>query len=555
VRSTIRRWLRRAAGLDPARSGSEPEIEWVPMDDGVRLHTLHIWPIDVRGSAPTVVMRTPHDLSSGPASPLVLGQLIAESGYHVVLQDVRGRHASEGRYTPFESERADGGRLLDWVSEQSWCDGRIGLFGKGYAGYCAWAAVAEAPDLVDAMALINCTRDPYRVLHPGGALALELALGWAVAVGDREAPPAEHVDLKRGLEFRPVREADRVASRVVDWYRDWIDHPSRDEYWRALCPPLPYEAPPTLLISRWHDPYLDSIRADHAALRALGEDSTRLVIGEWPADRDGLPLLRRGGLMRSVLRESIAHFDLHLRGEGAASAAPRVRYFDRGEGAWCPSDHWPPADTGDRKLHLRATNGSGSGLSWEPPPSEEPADRCGFDPANPVRWSDSHEPDIASGDVLVYESEALGSQLRLAGEVSLVLYVSSDAEDTDVSARLFALGEGSEAMLLCSGVARARWRGGDGEGGSEPCFMEPGEVIELRVALGPCAALTDAGRRLRLEIACSDLPRMDRSSGSRTEPALARPEDARASEQTIRHDGRHPSHVVLPVAQAAPSTR
>lgn len=540
----IRRWLRLASGLGPARSGSEPEAEWVPMRDGTRLNTIHIWPIDVRDAAPTIVMRTPHDLTLGAASPLQLGRLIAESGYHVALQDVRGRHASEGSFTPFASEQQDGSDTLEWIAQQRWCDGRIGLFGRGYAGHCAWAALAAAPQHVGAMVLANCARDPYTLLHRGGALAFELALGWAVALGDRESPSPERVDLQRGLEFRPVREADRVASRVVEWYRDWVDHPSRDAYWRALTPPLPDAPPPTLLVTRWNDPHAEALRADYSALQSSTNGQLRLIVGDWPPAWDERPLLRRRGMTRNVLREAIAHFDLHLRNEPPPFAPRPVRYFDIGERLWRESDAWPPPESEARPLYLHGDGNAGGGLDWSGPSTDEPPDRCTFDPSNPLRSGEPAWKEAGRSDCLVYESRPTEGALRLAGEISLQLHLSSDAEDADLSVRLFCDEDGRDTQLLGSGFVRARWR----EGGEDPHFLEPGQIVRLDLQLGACAVRLGAGSRLRLEIGCSDFPWIDRSSGSRAEPSSVTPEGAAKTTQTIHHGDAHPSHVLVPVA-------
>ncbi len=132
------------------------------MPDGVRLATLHFWPIGEVPAA-TVVMRTPHGTDHGWRPLSLLGRLIAESGYHVILQDVRGRRESEGLFTPFVNEGADGKATLEWIGGQSWCDGSIALMGAGYLGYAAWAALAQAPESVRAVVVAIGTSDPYSV--------------------------------------------------------------------------------------------------------------------------------------------------------------------------------------------------------------------------------------------------------------------------------------------------------------------------------------------------------------------------------------------------------
>ena len=79
------------------------------MRDGVRLATWHVWPIDADHTPGTIVIRTPYGVG-GPNSLIGLtARLLAESGHHVIVQDVRGRYASEGRFVPFMAEKSDGG--------------------------------------------------------------------------------------------------------------------------------------------------------------------------------------------------------------------------------------------------------------------------------------------------------------------------------------------------------------------------------------------------------------------------------------------------------------
>ncbi|HEY7598802.1 MAG TPA: CocE/NonD family hydrolase, partial [Candidatus Limnocylindrales bacterium] len=116
------------------------------LSDGVRLATQLLLPQDGAGAWPAVLIRTA-EAAHQPGQAL-FGRLVAESGYAVVLQECRGRHASEGTFAPFLHEASDGGEAVAWTLRRPWCDGRLALAGWGYAGFAAWAALSRSPGSV-----------------------------------------------------------------------------------------------------------------------------------------------------------------------------------------------------------------------------------------------------------------------------------------------------------------------------------------------------------------------------------------------------------------------
>ena len=214
------------------------------------------------------------------------GRLLAEQGYHVILQDVRGRYASEGRFVPFEAERNDGHDTMSWLLKQPWAGGQpIGLLGASYLAYTAWCVLAEAPEHVGAVVSWIGSGDLYSTLYRGGAIAMHNVLEWGLTVGEQETLSARQVDLERGLAHTPVREADRVALRSVDWVRDWIDHPRKDAYWAALEAELPERIPPVLSMAGLYDFFLPSQMEQYDRLivahKKEGAVQPRLILGPW----------------------------------------------------------------------------------------------------------------------------------------------------------------------------------------------------------------------------------------------------------------------------------
>jgi putative CocE/NonD family hydrolase len=386
-------------------------------------------------------------------------------------------------------------------------------------------------------------------------------------MGERASPPPRQIDLKRGLAYRPVREADRVARRRVDAYRDWVDHPRRDGFWDALRPALPDRPPPALLIAGWYDFLLSAQLDDYRALRkatsAAGSDPPRLVIGPWCHGRIAHPSWRaRDNRVAGVAaREILAFLDRTL---GEAKSGPdgrSVRIYVAGGGDWRERTGWPLPGTELRTLHLRG----GGRLDSETPAEGEPPARFRYDPADPAPSNGGpllgseggardQRPVEGRADVVCYSGPPLERELEIAGSVRLLLYAASSAPDTDFTARLLDVAPDGKALNLCEGILRCRWRGMRADEKS-PTWLQPGEPTRLEIELGETAWRFRAGHRLRLAISSSSWPRFERHPNTRGEPSLAAPEDAEPARQAIFHDPERPSQLLLPVVDRVGSTK
>jgi putative CocE/NonD family hydrolase len=271
----------------------------VELSDGARLATTLFRPRDLPAPrAAAVLVRTPFGLRSPLEPAALLGRGLAAAGFHVVVQDVRGRFESEGRFDPFLHEASDGEETIRWIEEQPWYDGRLGLAGFSYAGWSALAALGAAPKRVAALAVAGVGSDLRAALRPGGAFSLDLGLRLALALAEREPP--RRVDLGRAFPYRPLGEADRVAWRQTPGFRRWLAPAA--PYWSEILPVLPEAAPPTLLVGGLYDPFLPALLSDHAALAG---SATRLIIGPWLHPRPVRFTRRRGAPHRAALWEIV----------------------------------------------------------------------------------------------------------------------------------------------------------------------------------------------------------------------------------------------------------
>jgi hypothetical protein len=259
-------------------------------------------------------------------------------------------------------------------------------------------------------------------------------------------------------------------------------------------------------------------------------------------------------------------FDYWLRGvSNAVTSMPKIQYFLMGKGEWRAADGWPIPGTQFTKfyLHGRGTaNGRlGDGvLSTTLPAAGEPPDHYVYDPQTPTPSRGgpvccTGTPDAPEGafdqsdvemrsDILVYTSEPFKEGVEVTGPLSAVLYASSDAKDTDFTAKLIDVYPDGRAFNLQEGVLRARYR----EGFDHAVFMAPGGVYEIKVDMQATGNYFPPGHRVRLEIASANFPRFDRNlnTGGNNFDEKA----WKVARNMIYHSSKYPSHVILPIVPA-----
>ena len=147
-------------------------------------------------------------------------------------------------------------------------------------------------------------------------------------------------------------------------------------------------------------------------------------------------------------------------------------------------------------------------------------------------------------DVLVYDSAVLERDLEVTGPISVVLYAASTAPDTDFTAKLVDLFPSGYAMNVAQGIIRARYR----DSWTEPAPMRAGEICRFEIDCWSSSNCFRRGHRIRVEISSSNYPQFDRN------PNTGRPfgldAEMRPATQTVYHDSRHRSHILLPVVDA-----
>jgi uncharacterized protein len=534
----------------------------VPMRDGVRLMANLYRPSET-GRFPTLLVRTPYGRGADITDHY---RSFVLEGYAVMVQDVRGRHDSEGVFRPLQQEGPDGYDTLDWIARQPWSDGKVGMMGGSYLGIVQWKAALQNNPHLKAIFPVVSGDDDYRdrFYSPGGAMKLGNRLNW---MHDNLSVPGFQAQFSKYVLHLPLRTADRAATgQTSDMYQTIAAHPAYDAFWKSISTreQLARIRIPVFSVGGWYDNFAPS---DLDAFETLSRTSSghHIVIGPWPHNMSAkFATVDFGPESVVPLRAwQLQWFDHWLKGKTTpvTEQAP-ARVFVMGLNRWRDERRWPPENVRYTSFYLEskghANSLDGDGV-LETKPARRPApDQFVYDPRDPVPtaggavccnprvfpWGPMDQrPVERRADVLVYTSKPLKKDLEVVGPVRVNLWAATSARDTDFTAKLVDLYPDGVARNLTDGILRLRYR----QSLEREELATPGEIYRITIDAGVTGNLFRKGHRIRLEISSSNFPRFDRNPNTGgpipTETRLVK------ATQSVYHDRQHPSELVLPVVR------
>jgi putative CocE/NonD family hydrolase len=534
------------------------------MRDGVRLAANVYRPADQR-RVPTILIRTPYG-KGRDVTPHY--RTFLEHGYAVVVQDVRGRHHSEGVFKPLEQEPADGDDTINWIARQPWSDGNVGMMGGSYVGIVQWkAAVLNNPHLKAIFPVVS-GYDDYRdrFYSTGGAMKLGHRLNW---MAENMKTPGFLPDFSKFVLHLPLRTADRVATgQRSEMYQLAMAHPAYDSFWQSISTREQIDKieVPVFLAGGWYDNFVQSDVEAFAALRR-SSGLHRMVIGPWAHNMSAKFAQADFGPQAAIPIRTLQlqWFDQWLKGKTTPLlSVPPARIFVMGANRWREETSWPPEGVRFRPLYLdsggRANTLSGDGRLSARVPRVDAEDGYLFDPRYPVPtmggavccnpkvlpWGPMDQRTVENrADVLVYTSRPLRGDVEVIGPVQVVLYCSTSARDTDFTAKLVDVFPDGHARNLSDGILRLRYRNSI----EAPVLAEPGKIYRITIDAGVTSNVFLRGHRIRLEISSSNFPRFDRNTN--TGGVIGDEKKMLTARQTIYHGKDQPSHLLLPIAEQA----
>jgi putative CocE/NonD family hydrolase len=554
------------------------------MRDGTTLYA-DIYRPEGDGPWPVLLMRHPYDKTQPENISYAHPIWYARYGYMVVIQDVRGRWLSEGEWYPFKHEAMDGYDTVVWSAALPGSNGQVGMFGFSYGGTTQLlAAVHQPPGLATIIPGLTSSDYYQGWTYRGGALHQAFTQSWSTFLSQDMAHRREDYLLEGNLAgtmgnawanyWYPLQYFPFITQEgVAPYYLDWLEHDIYDDYWKQWSIQSRYEkiSMPALHVGAWYDIFLEGTIENYVSLRAeAGNDRARqgqkLVIGPWyhmPWHQQVGGVDFGDNARNCIDALQVLWLDKYLRGESnQLDEEPPVALFVMGENKWRFEHEWPPQQAQPVKYFLhsggRANSLNGNGWLDQESPADELPDVFVYDPRLPVMSIGGHSccvdvltpmgafdqrPQEYRNEMLVFTTQDLAEDIVVIGTVEVILYAASTAVDTDFTAKLVDVYPDGQAINLAEGIIRARFR----DSLEAPTNINPDQVYAYKILVGSTANVFKAGHRIRVEISSSNFPTFDRNTNSGKPLAEAGPADWLVATQTVFHDSRYPSHVVLPI--------
>jgi len=573
---TISGWSKSAAAQTPA---VERNVS-MRTRDGVTLRADVYRPAG-DGPFPVLLQRTPYNKYNGVDFAL---RAVAR-GFMVVVQDVRGRYASDGDFYTFKNETNDGYDAVEWAAALPHSNGKVGMFGGSYVGATQMlAAIGHPPHLAGICPVVTASNYHENWTYQGGAFEQWFNESWtsglAQDTAERDLAGRSNAlggDMVLPLTDFPLFNEDAAkgqgrTQKLAPYFLDWLAHPLYDSYWKQWAIEEQYASiqVPALTIAAWYDIFQGGSLRNFTGLQKLaGNDAARegqrllVTVGGHAGIGRKIGELDFGKAAEEYDENSITldWYDYLFMGKQNRWASDKpVRIFVMGDNQWRDEPAWPleRAKATSYYLHSggKANTAIGDGVLATSAAATEPADRLIYDPANPVPtvggplccdgWHEPAGPKNqqtveARPDVLVYSTPALESDEEVTGPVTLDLFASSTAPDTDFTAKLVDVYPDGRAYNLTEGILRAKFR----QSTSEATPIEPGKIYEYKIDLWSTSNVFLKGHRIRLEVSSSNFPRFDRNLNTGKDGATS--SAFVPATNTVYHDKAHPTALILPV--------
>jgi putative CocE/NonD family hydrolase len=583
----------------------------IPMRDGIRLFTHLYVPKDDSQPWPIMLTRTPYALKPYGADnyndPSGTFAMLARDRFILVMQDVRGRFASEGEYVqvrPFNpnkgpkdtDESSDAWDTIDWlVKHVPNNNGKVGMFGISYPGFYTSMAMINSHPALKAASPQAPVSDWFMGddLHHNGALFLSQNVGFIYGMEQKSDDPlhdgGRHFIFNNpdGYDFflrmGPLGNSDTILFKgTVPVWTEFLAHPNYDNFWQArnIRPHLKNVHCAVMNVGGWFDgeDLFGSLETYRWTRRQNPGLTNLLVMGPWAhgdwgrqaGDRLGNVLFhaKTAEFYRSHIE--LPFFRRFLK-DDTNNPLPGAYVFQTGFNQWRRFDTWPPRRAKEQTLFFR----SGGSLSFAPPKDGAAAfDEYVSDPAKPVPFTlevttsyprsyPVQDQRFASSrpDVLVYNTEPLEEDLTFAGPLKVVLHVSTTGTDADWIVKLIDVYDpdfpnpepnpgnvvmGGYQQLLRGDVMRARFRNGF----DRPEATVPGEITRIEFTMADVCHTFRRGHRVMLQVQSSWFPLVDRNPQTFVNIATAKPEDFRKTTQRVYHTSNAASALTVQVLPA-----
>lgn len=487
---------------------------WIPLADGTKL-AARMWIPDWAQTKPipAILEYIPYGKRYGTrCRDESKYNWLASRGYACIRVDLRGSGESDGllddEYLPIEQN--DAIEVINWIAQQPWCSGSVGMIGKSWGGFNALQVAARRPPALKAIISVCSTDDRYADdIHYMGGCLLNDNLWWGVIMLAYQARPADKNLISDGWRQQWINRIEQMPF----WPALWLEHQRRDAYWKqgSICENWNDIQCPVFVIGGWTDAYSNTIprMLEHLKTPRLG------IIGPWAHlyPDDGVP-----GPAIDFLNESCRWWDYWLKGiDTGIMKEPMLRAYieawsppsgwrDPAPGRWVTEDVWPSQNIEKRVVYF-----SDHRLVWQPQ-----ADGAEISIKSP-QWTGSDTGEWmgvgVAGDMpldqrhddgcsLTFDTKPLTERLELLGAPELVLTLASDKPLAQICARLCDVAPDGSSRRISYQVLNLTHR----DSHETPELLEPGRFYTVTIKLNDCGYAFEPNHQLRIALSTAYWP-------------------------------------------------
>ncbi|KYK21556.1 hypothetical protein AYK21_04615 [Thermoplasmatales archaeon SG8-52-2] len=511
----------------------------IPMRDGIKLATDVYLPSKNPEPHGSILIRTPYNKNF----LVLIGNNFANSGWPTIIQDMRGRFASEGVDEVFRTDNTDGPDTSAWIANQSWSNGKVATYGASASGNCQYyMASANPPDLACQFIQVATPNLYKHAIYQGGQFRYNMIYKWLKNQGSLHVLPELYENENYTLEV-------------------WTNVSLEDD-WQDINVPAVH-------MGGWYDCFCQGIVDGFMGYQYDGgpgaQGKSKLIMGPWTHGGPGrqqqgeliYPKNSVNNFSSALFWEMVNEYTMDI--PGSYDEWPAVYYYVMGAvnetgapgNVWRSAEDWPPEHT-DRNWYIHE-----DGLLSTNYPGDYEALNYTYDPSDPVPTIGGQNLNLPAGpynqsevetrdDVLVFTSETLTEPYEATGQIIANLFVSSDCPDTDFTVKLTDVYPDGRSMLITDGILRMRNRNGFDHWE----FIEEGEVYEVEIDMWTTSYIWNTGHKIRMSISSSNYPRF--LNNPNTDDPMAQNTTYNVAENTVYLDSSHPSCIILPEITGQP---
>ncbi len=555
----------------------------IKLRDNVFLNATIYKPHNLKETLPVIFAVTPYTADRLHSR----SKYFAENGYVFVIIDSRGRGASEGEFDPFMQEAKDGFDIVEFLSKQNYCNGKIAMWGASYCGFNQWATIKELPDSLKTIVPVACSKagtDFPGLYNIGDPFLIQ----WLAVTNGKAANFNLFTDIdfwmskfnERYMNDLPYSSLDSLTGNPNPIYQKWVSHSTKDDYLKSMVPSQTQYSKiniPILSITGCYDGdqygTLSYYKEFMQSANTNAKNKFHLIIGPWDHSGTVNPSPELGGLVfgnSSLIEMNELHTEWYnyvLKDSIKPDFLKNnVAYFVTNRDIWKYVSSLDEIGKIKKILYLnnsvKSINSINVGsLQKDLPTASKPLQYIynPLDKTNGIfQMTPSEEDEIDNSMTdssafrrvnetgVIYQTPQFENETEVSGFFELKVYIETDVKDIDIRAEIYEIKADGTCAFMTSNTIRARFK--DDYEKEKLLIPNTVNIFDFRNFAFISRAI-EKGSSLRIIINSPNNIMTQKNYCSGGVVAKETAKDAKTAHVKIYSDKKQPSFLTIPIVE------